>query len=41
MNAAYDIGAAARAFGMVTTVIPSTVIAALNLLAQARAWIAP
>lgn len=37
----YPQGAAARAFGMVTTVIPTMVILALSLVALARSWIAP
>lgn len=37
----YPLGAAARAFGMVTTVIPTMAILALSLLALARSWIAP
>ena len=37
----YPHGAAARAFGMVTTVIPTMVIVVLSLLALARIWIAP
>lgn len=37
----YPQGAAARAFGMVTTVIPTMVIMALSLAALARAGIAP
>lgn len=37
----YPQGAAARAFGMVTTAIPTMVILALSLVALARAGIAP
>lgn len=37
----YPQGAAARAFGMVTTVIPTMAILALSLLALAITWSAP
>jgi hypothetical protein len=37
----YPQGAVARAFGMVTTVIPTLVILAISLVALARNWIAP